>query len=50
MVNVVEAQVCVKRTAKGEVGVGQLLQDEGSRWVGGVRHPGEEQLVQLRGL
>lgn len=33
--NVVEAQVCVKLTAKGDVGVGQLLQDEGSTWVGG---------------
>ena len=35
MVNVVEAQVCGKLTAKGDVGVGQLLQDEGSMWVGG---------------
>ena len=33
--NVVEAQVCVKLTAKGDVGVGQLLRDEGSIWVGG---------------
>ena len=46
--SVVEAQVCVKLTAKGDMGVGQLLQAAGSAWVGRVRHPGEEQLMQPR--
>lgn len=40
MVNVVEAQVCVTLTAKGDVGAGQLLQDEGSMWAGGLGTPG----------
>lgn len=30
------------------MGVGQLLQAAGSTWVGRVRHPGEEQLMQPR--